>query len=80
MLTPTIGLREATMGLGSYVKKLKTALRGRKGRQLLDQAESAARRATGGRHDEKIKKARDAADRAIGPDDEYPGNRPAGHR
>ncbi|MDK8436382.1 Rv0909 family putative TA system antitoxin [Brevibacterium sp. GP-SGM9] len=68
------------MGLGSYVRKFKAALRGGKGRQLLDQAESAARRATGGRHDEKIKKARDAADRAIGLDDDDPNDRPAGRR
>ncbi|WP_180987836.1 Rv0909 family putative TA system antitoxin [Brevibacterium sediminis] len=68
------------MGLGSYVKKLSTALRGKKGRQLLDQAESAARKATGGRQDEKIQKARDAVERAIGPDDDDPDNRRAGHR
>lgn len=68
------------MGLGSYVRKIKSALRGRKGQQLLDKAESAARDATGGRHDDNIKKARDAAERAIGPDDDDTDGRSIGRR
>ncbi|MDN5774470.1 MAG: antitoxin [Brevibacterium aurantiacum] len=60
------------MGLSSYIEKVKDVLRGRKGQQFLDKAESAASKATGGSHDDKIKKARDAANRAISPDDDRP--------
>ncbi|MCX0276148.1 MULTISPECIES: antitoxin [Brevibacterium] len=57
------------MGLNDYLKRAKDALRGEKGQQLLDKAGNAASKATGGRHDDKIQKARGAADRAIGNDD-----------
>lgn len=68
------------MGLSSYIEKVKDVLRGRKGQHLLDKAEAAASKATGGSHDDKIKKARDAAERAIGPDDDDPDDRPVGRR
>lgn len=68
------------MGLSSYIEKVKGVLRGRKGQQLLNKAESAASKATGGSHDDKFKKARDAAERAIGPDDDDPDDRPVGRR
>lgn len=68
------------MGLSSYVNKIKTALRGKKGQQFLDKAEDAASKATGGGHNEKIQKARDAAERAIGPNDDDPDDRPVGRR
>lgn len=66
------------MGLSSYVTKIKAALRGKRGQQLLNKTEDAARKATGGRHSDQIKKARDAAERAIGRDDDDSDDRPVG--
>lgn len=57
------------MGLNDYVKKAKDALQGEKGQQILDKAGNAASKATDGRYDDKIQKARDAADRALGNND-----------
>lgn len=60
------------MGLSDYlkyVKKAKVALQGDKGQQILNKAGNVASKATGGRYDDKIQKARDAADRALGNDD-----------
>ncbi|MGZ1491239.1 Rv0909 family putative TA system antitoxin [Brevibacterium sediminis] len=60
------------MRLGNLIHQAKKALRSKKGRQFLDKAENAARKATDGKHDDKIQKARRATDRAIGNDDEGP--------
>lgn len=58
------------MRLGNFIHQAKKALRSKKGRQLLDKAENAARKATDGKHDDKIRKARRATDRAIGTNDD----------
>ncbi|WP_346763132.1 antitoxin [Brevibacterium sp. S22] len=58
------------MRIGNFIQQAKRALRSKKGRQFLDKAENAARNATGGKHDDKIRKARRATDRAIGDDDD----------
>ena len=52
------------------MRGLRRALRGDKGRQVLDRAEDAARRAAGSKHEDKIRKARRAANRVIGGDDD----------
>ena len=58
------------MGAGDIMRVLRRALRGDKGRQVLDRAEDAARRAAGSKHEDKIRKARRAANRVIGGDDD----------
>lgn len=58
------------MRRGDIIRGLRRALRGEKGRQVLDRAEVAARKAAGSKHEDKIRKARRAADRAIGGDDD----------
>ncbi|MGC5616975.1 antitoxin [Georgenia sp. Z1491] len=58
------------MGIGDYLNKAKDALSGERGEQLLDKVEGAARKATGGKHDGMIDKARDAAGNALGHDDD----------
>lgn len=58
------------MRIANFFHQAKKALRSKKGRQFLDKAENAARNATGGKHDDKIRKARRATDRAIGNDDD----------
>lgn len=57
------------MGIDKYLRKAKDALSGVQGRKLLDKAEGAATKAAGDKHSDKIRKARDAADRALGNDD-----------
>lgn len=57
------------MGLSRYLGMAKRALRGERGRQVLDRAEDAVRKAAGAKHEDKIRKARRAADKAIGDDD-----------
>ncbi|GAA2179365.1 hypothetical protein GCM10009847_13110 [Leucobacter tardus] len=80
------------MGLGKIVKTVKTLandpkvqqhLKSEKAEQIsdsvLDKAAGAANKVTGGKHEEKITRARDAADRAIGTDDDpdaRPGSAP----
>ncbi len=67
------------MALDDYAKKAKAFLDNEKVRnaltsekaegpsdKLVNTAADAARKVTGGKHDEKIEKARDAADRAVG--------------
>ena len=61
------------MGLSKYLGMAKRALRGEKGRQVLDRAEGAATKAAGPKHEDKIRKARRAADKAIGDDDQGAG-------
>lgn len=58
------------MGLSMYVNKIKAFMRGQKGQRLMDKAQDAGSKATGGRHDEKIRKARGAAQKAIRSDDD----------
>lgn len=58
------------MRLGNFLHQAKKAFRSEKGRQFLDKAENAARKATDGKHDDKIRKARRATDRALGNDDD----------
>jgi hypothetical protein len=58
------------MRRGDIIRGLRRALRGEKGRQVLDRAEDAARKAAGSKHKDTIRKARRAADRAIGGDDD----------
>lgn len=58
------------MRRGDIIRGLRRALRGEKGRQVLDRAEDAARKAAGSKHEDTFRKARRAADRAIGGDDD----------
>ena len=61
------------MGLSKYLGMAKRAMRGEKGRRLLDKAEGAATNVAGEKHRDKIRKARRAADKAIGDDDQGTG-------
>ena len=58
------------MGIDDLAGKAQGALGGEKGEQLsdaaLDKGEDAASQATGGKHDDAIAKAGDAADERIG--------------
>lgn len=58
------------MGLGDLTKKASEALNSDKGEEIsdkaLDAAASAAKKATGGKHDAKIDSAREAADGKLG--------------
>ncbi|WP_029088104.1 antitoxin [Brevibacterium album] len=61
------------MKFGRIVWMLFRLLRGPQGRSVLDGAEVAARRATKGRYDDRIRQARRAAGKALG--HEGPGGR-----
>lgn len=58
--------------------KVREQLKSEKAEQIsdsvLDKAAGAANKVTGGKHEDKISRARDAADRAIGNDDRSEGD------
>ena len=58
------------MGIGDFVNKAKDQLSSDKAEEIsdsvLDKAAQAASKATGGKYDDKINSARDAADARIG--------------
>ncbi len=67
------------MGLGDMAKKAKDALSSDKGEQtsdkVLDGAADLANKVTGGKHADKVKQGRDAADERIGTPTPKPGPR-----
>lgn len=58
------------MTFENFVNKAKQAFQGEKGKQFLNSTEDAVNKATGGKHDAKIQKARRTAERAIGRNDD----------